>query len=343
MRLHLLAGAFIAIASFAQAQEIHSLAISPDGATLLAAGDNRTLYTVDAGNLAVTDRQYFPEQIRWVAYSEDGKSVFLRSQERTFSARNATNFKERFSAENIVSVAYAPNARRLLLLENNYKGGVLHMVAATSGKKMLLLDMPDLRTDDIAVSDDGSRALILTNSESSDTEEKVQPGSDLKGYDKYAFRQNNDGYISKMVAVDLNAGSYDVADTAYRVSSPSQVRMLGDQAVFVNSVSDTGLVAADGTSKLVNLGDKYVSFARINDAGTQVVLTSNSKIAVHPLQNGAVGDPLLEVEAEDIPGPAERVTAMAEAADGTLYFATSAYRIWKLPNGSDQIEVMNVY
>ena len=98
MRLPFLAGAFVAFASIVQAQEINSLAISPDGATLLAAGDNRTLYTVDAASLAVTDRKYFPEQIRWVAYSEDGKSVFLRSQERTFSARNATNFKERFSA-----------------------------------------------------------------------------------------------------------------------------------------------------------------------------------------------------------------------------------------------------
>ena len=206
MRMTVLAGLLAAaVAQPAAAQEMTALAISPDGTTLIAAGDNRVVYTLDAATLTVSDRRYIPEQVRWAAYSTDGQAIFLRTQDRSFLAVEAGSFVKRFGADDIVSVAYAPGAGRLLLLENNYKGGILYMVAATSGKKMYALEMPELRTDDAAISADGSRALLLTNSETSDAEEKAQPGSDLKGHAKYTFRQQNDGYISKIVSVDLKA------------------------------------------------------------------------------------------------------------------------------------------
>lgn len=328
----------------AQAQEITALAISPDGATLLAAGDNRVIYTLDATALTVSDRRYEPEQVRWMTYSDDGQTVFWRTQDRTFSARAAGSFKERFGAEKIVSVSYARDAGRIALLENNYKGGVLHVVAATSGKKVLDLEMPEMRTDDVVLSADASTALMLTNSESSDAEEKAQPGSDLKGHAKYEFRQQHDGYISKIVTADLNAGTFDVADTWFRVSSPSQVRMMGEAAAFVNGVSDTGLVRPDGTTVLLDLGERFASFVRISDDGKSIVLTNGPELQVHALQGTAIAEtPSLLVKAGRMAGPAERVTAMAEGTDGTLYFGTSAYRVWKLAQGATAVEIAEVF
>ncbi|MCG6904583.1 MAG: hypothetical protein LJE68_18080 [Rhodobacter sp.] len=327
----------------AAAQQISAVAVSPDGATVMVAGDNRVLYTVDAATLDVTSRRYVPEQIRWMQYSSDGDTLFWRTQERTFAAVGLGSFKTRFSAENISSVAYAPGASRLLLLENNYKGGVLHLLAAHNGKNVLKLEMPELRTEDATISDDGATALLLTNSESSDAEEKAQPGSDLKGHAKFEFRQQHDGYISKIVAVDLKAGTFAVASSWYRISNPSQVRMLGDAAVFVNSVSDSGTVGADGSSRLLDLGERFSSHIRISDDGESIVMSSGRDVAVHPLADGVAGAPVRELEADDLPGPSERVTAMDEAADGTLYLGTSGYRLWKVAPGASEVQAAPVF
>ena len=332
-----------AMAQMAQAQEIHTLAISPDGATLLVAGSNRVIYTVDAASLGVSDRRYFPEKVRWATYSSDGETVFLRTDDRKFSARSAGSFKERFGAEQIVAVSYSPESGRIALLENNYKGGVLHVLAAGSGKRMMTMEFPELRTDDVALAADGNSALLLTNYETSDAEEKAQPGSDLKGYAKNLFRQQHDGYISKVVRADLNAGSFDVADTWYRIGTPSEVRMMGDRMALVGSVSDTGLVQADGSAELMDLGEKYVSYARISNDGSKMLLTNNLEIRIHAIDGTGIAEVGRTVEATRQPGPAERVTAVAEAADGTLYLGTSAYRVIRIGADGSNLTVAAIY
>jgi len=345
MRMTILAGlGFAVLGAVAQAQEIPALTISPDGTTLLVAGSNRVIYTVDAATLEVSDRRYYPEQVRWARYSSDGETVFLRTQDRKFSAVSAGSFKERFGADKIVAVSYAADSGRIALLENNYKGGVLHVLRAGSGKRMTTIEFPELRTDDVALDPSGDFALLLTNSETSDAEEKAQPGSDLKGYDKNVFRQQHDGYISKLVSVDLNAGTFDVAETWYRVSSPSQVRILNGKMALVNNGSDSGLVAEDGSAQLMNLGDKYVSHSRISDDGKTILLTNNVEIRIHSLIDGAsISEVGQTVEADRLPGPGERVTAVAEAADGTLYMGTSAYRVIRVDADGGNLTVAPVF
>ena len=334
---------FAALGHLAQAQQMPATAISPDGATLLVAGDNRVIYTLDAATLAVTSRRYLPEQVEWMTYSQDGETIFMRTQARTFSARSAGSFKERFGAEKVNAVSYAPEAGRILLMENNYKGGILRLLAASSGKNILKMDLPELRTDEVVLSDDGASALILTNSENSDTEEKAQPGSDLKGFAKYDFRQRHDGYISKVIAVDLAAGTFAATDTWYRVSNPTQLRMLGGNAVLVKSVSDTAVIQPDGSTTMIDLGEKYASFVQISADGQNVYLASNNELRIHALNGTAVATGGLTIQADRQPGPAERVTSMAEAGDGTLYLATSAYRILKVSPGATSVTAVPVF
>jgi hypothetical protein len=228
-------------------------------------------------------------------------------------------------------------------LDGNYKGGILTVLAATSGKLMSQLEMPDIRTNDVALSADGSSAILLTSSQSSDAEEKAQPGSDLKGYDKYLFRQEHDGYISQVVTADLNAGSFEVADTYFRVSQPKYVRMIGDAMTIVNGVNDSAMIKAGGTAQMLDMGEAYVGHSRISNDGTEIIMSINRDVRFHPFSNGAAKEMTREVKADNIGGPSERVTAIAEGTDGTVYLGTSAYRIWKIARGSDTMEIATVY
>ena len=342
MRLMFWVMAAIFVGSAVSAQQMTAVAVSPDGATVLAAGDNRVLYTLDGATLEVTDRKYIPQQVKEIHYSRDGRRIFLRMDNRLFRAHAAGSFKMLFEVENISSMSLASDAERLALLEDNYDGGVLHIMA-TSGKLMKKMEYPDIDTELVAMSADGRTAMLLTDSDKSDTEPKESAPSDLKGYDKYVFRQKNDGYISQILNVNVGDGSHTINDTFYRISFPFAIRMLGDKMAIINGAQDSGLVSADGSTQLINLGDSYVSAGRISDDGTQVVLTSNNDVTIHPLDNGVAGDAIRELEVERIDGPSERVTAMDEGADGTLYMVTSGYRIWRIAPGASDIEIKPVF
>ncbi len=338
MRKLLVAAAILVTASAAVAQQMPAVAVSPDGATVLAAGDNRVLYTLDAETLSVTARRYIPGLVRWMDYSADGRNVFIRTDDRTFTARAANSFKTRYRFEDIFAVSYAPAADRIALLENGYKAGVLHILVASTGEVLRRLEFPDIDTEIVALSEDGERVLILTGSERSDDEPNESPSSDLKGYDRYLFRQKNDGYVSTVVSVNVGDGSWATAPTYYRVSFPSQVRMIGDKMMILKGTSDSAFVSADGTTELMDLGSGYMAEGRVNDDGATLTLTGGTEIKLHPLAGTAAGEMTFEVDAGRIDGPGERVTAMDEAADGAVYMVTSAYRIWKLVPGADAVK-----
>jgi hypothetical protein len=343
MRNLILAGLLVFGAGAASAQQMRAVAVSPDGGTVLAAGDNRVLYTIDAGTLAVTDRRYVPGQVRSLEYSADGRMVFVRTDDRVFSAHAASSFKTRYTIEEIFAVAYAPAADRLALLENSFRGGALNVVVASTGEVLRRIEFPEIDTEILALSPDGTRALILTGSTRSDSEPNENPSTEMKGYERYLFRQQNDGYVSTVVSVNLEDGSWETAETFYRVNFPGEVRMLDGKLAIMNGTGDSALLSADGGAELLDLGSGYVASGRIANDGRSLTLTGGTEIRVHAFDGAAAGEVTREMDATRLPGPAERVTEMDEAADGTLYMVTSAYRIWKLAPGATEVEVQPVY
>lgn len=330
-------------AGAAQSQEISAVAISPDGTTLLVAGDNRVIYTVDPETLNVLDRRYESGRITWMEFSSDGENLYILMEDERFIALTAGSFKQRFLVDDVDAVSYAPESNRMALLENKYDGGILRIVQAANGKEMSKITFPDIDTELVALSPDGARALILTDDDQSEDEPKLGIPSDLKDYDKYVFRQKNDGYLSQVLDVDLKAGTYTATRTYYRVSYPEQVRMLGDDMLIIKDRDDSAVVPADGSASMLNLGEGFISKARISDDGQSMMLNSSNKVAIVPLANGAVGEPSSEYEVDRIEGPTEHVTAADESSDGTLYMGTNAYRLWKLTPGGEEIEVSPIF
>jgi len=343
MRNLLIAMCSIWLAGAVSAQEMTAVAVSPDGATILAAGDNRAVYTLDATSLEVTRRRYIAGQVEWMDYSADGKLIFVRTDDEVFTARAARSFKTIYDVEDIDEVAYAPQVDRILLLESSYKGGVLHLLVASTGEELQRIEFPDLDTEMVALSPDASHALILTSSDSTDDEPKESTPSDLKGYDRYLHRQQNDGYVSTVVSVSLADGAWTTGTTVFRVSFPTHVRMRKDRRAVLGGVGNSAVLSRDGTTDLMNLGDSYIAFGRISDDGATMVTTSGRDIAFHPLNGTATGEATLELEAPKMAGPSERVTAMDEAADGTIYMVTSGYRIWKIAPGAAEVDARAVF
>ncbi|MEM7191098.1 MAG: hypothetical protein AAF439_15915, partial [Pseudomonadota bacterium] len=69
---------------------IGGLAVSPDGGTILAAGDTRVIYQIDPQNMAVTRRIYTGTTVVWMTYSIDGSAIFVRDTSGLLQALDAT-------------------------------------------------------------------------------------------------------------------------------------------------------------------------------------------------------------------------------------------------------------
>jgi len=343
MKILLGLGFAMGLCSAAMAQVMPAVAVSPDGATVLAAGDNRVVYTVNAETLGIEERRYIAGLVRWLDYSADGRLVFMRTDNNIFTARAARSFKTLYSVDRISAVSYAPEANRIALLESNYDGGVLHILVASTGDRINRIEFPEIRTNYVALAPDGASALLLTQSDRSEDEPNESPSSELKGYDRYLFRQQNDGYTSHVVSVTVESGDWSMAETFYRVSFPGQVRMLDGRMAIINGPGDSALVSGDGTTDLLNLGGGYIAFGHIADAGADIVLTGGTEIAFHGLNGTAANPASRELEAVRLEGPAERVTAIDQAGDGTLYMVTSGYRLWKVTPDALEVAAKPVY
>lgn len=331
-------------ATLVQAQEITSVAVSPDGTTIKAAGTNRVVYTVDAETMQITDRHYHPGKVEEIQYTPDGRRIIMRMDNEMVRVVSARSLKNLYEISDVDEMSLSADGSRLALLENSYKGGILSLVNAANGKPISRIEFPEIRTRVVGLSADGSKAIVLSQGDNDgDLEPKESTPSDLDDYAEDLFKQQHDGYVSKVIAVDFSDDSHTVNQTFFRSSFPFAVGMVGDKLAVTNGTQDSALIAADGSTELMNFGDLYLSNAMLSADASTVMMNNGSTFMVHGLDGSVIGAEQRKIEGPRIDGPGEWITAMDEAADGTIYVATSAYRLWKIAPDASEPEVIPVY
>ncbi len=330
----------ILVAGMSHAQGIEGLSVSPDGQTVVLSGLNRVVYTVGAESLEVTDRRYIPEMVRQIIHSDDGAMIFMRDDEENLIAYGA-DMTRIWSVEGADEVVYDAENGVLAVLDEHWKDDALRLIDAADGSQKARVALGKIKSDMLALGPDGKSALILTQSSKSDSESKLDEPADMTKLQKAEFKQKTDGYVSSVITVDFDLGEFTTTQSHYRVSYPHQVRMLDDKMMILRSNVDSALVGADGSATLIDLGEDYFNAAMIDDAGKTFVLTNGVDLRFVPVDGGAAQGLLT---AQRLPGgPAEWVTATAEGKDGTLYFGTNAYRLFKVAPDRGSVQAVAVY
>ncbi|MGP6087210.1 hypothetical protein [Antarctobacter jejuensis] len=324
-----------------QAQSIETISVSADGKTVLVGGSNRTVYTVDADTLEVTDRRYVSELVRQIVHGANGELVYFRDDADNLNAYKTADMSFAWSARDVDEMVYDAQSDTLAVLDEHYKDDSVRLLSAANGEQTQRIVMGKLKSDMIALAPGAGKALILTGYTKSDLEEKQEQPADLTKLQEADFKQKTDGYISNVVTVDFGAGTFETAETPYRVSYPKAVRMSGDQMMILRTNRDSMTLGADGSGALIDLGEDYFNFSGIDAKGETYILTNGVEIRFVPVAGGAAQGLL---SAERLRGgPAEWVTAMGEAPDGTLYFGTNAYRLLRVNAARGKIDVLPVY
>ncbi|MBY6163156.1 hypothetical protein KUV73_19900 [Mameliella alba] len=341
--ISLIAGLAVAgvAASSAGAQSIETISVSPDGKTLLVGGTNRTVYTVTAGTLEVTGRRYVPQLVRQIVHGADGEMVFFRDDADTLTAYKTADMSVAWKASDVDDMVYDARAGAIAALDQHYKDDSVTLFFAATGEQMARVAMGKIKANLIALAPGADKAMVLTNYDKSDAEEKQDEPADLTKLQKADFKQLHDGYVSNVVSVDFGTGSFEMAETPYRVSFPKDVRMMGDQLMVLRTNFDSMMFSADGSGALIDLGEDYFNFAGMDAKGENYILTKGVDLRFVPVgKDGPEG----VLKGERLRGgPAEWVTAMTEAPDGTLYFGTNAYRLLKVGPDRGKIEIAPIF
>lgn len=323
------------------AQSIETLSVSPDGQTVLVGGTNRTVYTISAATLEVTGRRYVPHLVRQILHGANGEFVFFRDDADVLTAYKADGMAEVWRISDVDSMAYDAERRVIVALDQHYKDDSVRLLQASTGEQMARVALGKIKSNLIALAPGADKALILTGYTKTDAEQKQDEPDDLTKLQKAEFKQKTDGYVSTVVSVDFDTGSFETAETSYRVSYPKAVRMADGKLMVLRTNVDSMILGPDGSGALIDLGEEYFNHAAIDSKGDTYILSKGVELRFVPV-SGAGAEGVLKGE-KLRGGPAEWITAMAEGADGTLYFGTNAYRLLKVGPSRGKIEIMPIY
>lgn len=317
------------------ANGLSGLSISPDGATLLATGESRALYTLDPATLAVLDRRWLPETAGWLDHLPDGSAYLIRSDDRKIIAFDATSHDALWEVENISGFSYAPANGALIIYRNRSDETQFHVVDTATGAEGPLISLPELRTEVIAISDDGQSAVGLSRSDRNDAEAENDTPADLDGFPEEEFKQMNDGRMSSVIQIDLGTATVTATPTFFTMSSPDQLRLVASVGILLDG-RESALLLPNGTVQMLDVGRPGGRTSRLTDDGLTTILGDRNGLILGPLGGGEEAQ--TELEAGDIPGDGEYPVAIDQGPDGMIYVGTDAFRVWKLaPDGSELI------
>ena len=190
------------------------LTVSPDGSTVLAAGDSRAIYVLDAATMEVKDRIYTGTTVVWMAYRVDGKAVFVRDTSGKLQALDTATFKELWSVPKTETADYALAANALAFTMRENRTYVAKVVDGTSFQTKGQWELGE-KFYPVAqgISIDGLKTVVLSRSDKRESEEKQRPTNDMKGIARSLFQQQHDQRGARIAQIDLASGNVSVTES----------------------------------------------------------------------------------------------------------------------------------
>ncbi len=339
----LFAGSLLATAAEAATPKnaLGAIAVSPNGETVLAAGDNRVLYVLDAGDLTVRDSIWIGINPLSIFYSRDGGTIVIHDTKNDLRFYDTQSWEETATVGDANAVALAENAD-IVFAAGRAKGRgdkattALYGYDMTTGKAVLNVTAKGQITA-IGAAPDGSRIFGLTKAADTDSEKKQKAPSNLKGVDKLRFQQENDAKNAQFITFDANGKELGRTATWFSSTSALDLIGLGDATLAVGYRNINGDLNQDGTSVEIFQTKNSFNYG----IGYSV---ANDRLVTGGLANGTMtrlsDRSMTKFSIDKIGGWPEYFEGFAIAGDGTAYGGTTAYRLVKIsPEGNVEMVV----
>lgn len=319
---------------------IASLTVSPDGETVLAASGNRVVYQLDANDLTVEERRWVAIAPVWIQYSADGSLVFLRDTQGELIAYDAESFTEQWRVSPTTDVDYAADADQLVFAVRQRRELIVGVLDVATTGTVASFNLGEMRVSEIAISEDGRRIAVLGSGEKKEDEERVSPPSDLRGFAREQFVQENDQQGARIVMIDVPSGEVVSVDSWYSGKNTKGMAFEGDDAIVLAYGLNVARIAPDGTVTLLETGARFHYGAMLSNDQSRIISGALAKLNIKTLAQ--TGSREIDLP-QRLPGWPEYLVSFVELADGRILAGTSASRIIEISADLNSIVGHPVY
>lgn len=311
-----------------------AVAVSPSGDVLVAGGDNRALLVIDPAKMETTSRAWLGVSILALEFNKDGSRLLVEDTDGTVHLVDAKTWQVLKAEKKAAQMAAAPGADLVAVLDADYNGNVVRVLAMTDLAEKGKAALPKgQKVAALGLNADGTKLAVLMESVADEGEPKeTKVPADLKGAAAEEFRTNNDGKTSQFVVFTVPAMEKAAEHKLNYSPSVTGARILfsGDNALVVNYSNVNASVAPDGKVTVFQLGNSY-NYGIGWSADQKVLLSgglSEGTLTKLPATDGTTFKP------DKLPSWPEYFKSFAVAPDGTAYGATSAFRVIRVkPDG----------
>lgn len=303
---------------------IGGLAVSPDGSTILVAGDSRAIYVLDPATMAVTNRIYSGTTVVWLAYRQDGNVVFMRDTAGLLSAHDAASFERLWSVNRTETADYALPANLLTFTVRENREYVVKVIDAASFEEKGTYKLGDKFYPNVqGISLDGLRTVVLSRSEKREGEERKRPESGMKGIERSLYAQQHDQRGARIAEIDLTTGTVSVIKSWYRSDNVRGMKVSLTDAFVLSFSEEMARIRAGGEVEIIPSGARNHYAATMTPAMDTIISGSRSSITIKKLGTDAAQ--LLKLDA--LPGWPEHLSRFTFLPDGRLLAGTTGYRV----------------
>ncbi len=311
-----------------------TLAINPNGKTIVVAGDNRTIYTLDAATLEVLQRTYFGSSINKMLYSPDGSVLFVQDSEPNIYVLDAKTLETKSKLSDFGMMHISNAAKRLLATNLSYNGDTLAIFDISENKLTGIAEINFDKEEDIAsmgLSSDGNKVAIFFDDVDSETEEKVSWGdipAEYKGFARDVYSRKHDGKEARFITYSIP--DLDVLADFVSFYTPYDKELVffdGEDVLITNQSNENARYSANGDVEMWEWqGISSSNAENVSEDQKILVVGGYGQGTVFDISNNSG----FNFEIDKLPGASEYFLAFAIAKDGTIYGTTSAYRVIKM-------------
>ncbi len=305
-----------------------ALAVSPDGTTVAAAGDNHAFYLVDAATLEVAQRIYLGTNPLEMWYSADGKTLAVFTLDDEVLLLSTADWTVKATLPKVALVTHAAAADALVILGKSQRTDAgmvmpLTVVALADGSvKTEAIVKGEMSA--IATRPDAGGFIAISKQFKDEGETKTDTPKDLKGVEKDTFKQQHDGYAAEVLVLDASGAETGRVKSWYSNSSSLTGAFDGKQAWFVVYGNENVALAADGSIVGMFQGPSSYNYGvGVAPGQDRMALGSLRTGGILTLASGAAAP----ITVNEIPGWPEYFKGFAFAPDGSVFGGTSSFRL----------------